>query len=253
MKGRILVADDDASVLKMTKLRLEHEGYEVVAAGDGEEVLRVVSANGPIDLILLDLRMPKLDGLQVCQRLKADPETSPIPIMLFTASEGFLERVADLCIELGAADWIKKPFRSQELLEKIRKILKKTGQQTDESRRTRILVVDDDRAIHEIFAQALSPAGFEVVAVESGKEAIAAVQSASYAVAFLDIVMPGMDGLEVLKALLAAQPQLRVVMMTGQAVEDMCSLALHFGAVDCLYKPFEDTNHILQVVQRFSK
>jgi CheY-like chemotaxis protein len=246
------LADDDSSILKMTKLRLEHEGYEVVVAHDGEDALRQIAANNAIDLILLDLKMPKLNGLEVCQRLKAQPETAAIPIILFTASETFMEQLTDRCIELGAADWIKKPFRSPELLARIRKAIDAQGpmSRVTMGRQRRILVVDDDQRIHEFFSQAIPNTDYEVVAVGSGQEAVAAVNAAPFDLAFVDIIMPGMDGLETLKALRAQRPHLPVIMMTGYEVQDIVNLALHFGAIDCLYKPFVDVDKILSALEQ---
>ena len=120
---RILIGEDDPNVLKMTKFRLEHEGYDVVAAADGEAVLTQASHQGPVHLILLDIKMPKLNGYEVCRRLKRQASTSTIPIIVFSASESELQRLADRCIEAGATDWIKKPFRTKDLLEKIHRAL----------------------------------------------------------------------------------------------------------------------------------
>lgn len=122
-KPRILLAEDEAAVLKMTKLRLEHEGFEVMTATDGEQVLRALDGGAAVALILMDVRMPKLDGLEVCRQLKAKAATAKIPIILFTGSTSYWQHLADRCIELGVADWLKKPFRSQELLDKIRRAL----------------------------------------------------------------------------------------------------------------------------------
>jgi len=122
-KKKILLAEDDVAIVKMTKRRLEHEGYEVVTALDGEEALERATTDGAVDLILLDIKMPKLSGYDICKRLKANRKTAGIPIIIFTATEAYLKRIADLCIELGTQDWIRKPFDSKELLEKIRKVL----------------------------------------------------------------------------------------------------------------------------------
>ena len=122
-KKRILIAEDDPSILKMTKLRLEHEGYAVVSAQNGEEALRQATTKYQVDLILLDIKLPKLDGYTVCRRLKCQSQTERIPVIVFSASENELERLADRCIEVGAADWIKKPFRTKDLLEKIHRVL----------------------------------------------------------------------------------------------------------------------------------
>ena len=124
-KLRILLAEDDAGVRKMVTIRLTFEGFEVVQSADGEEALQQVAAAGGVDLILLDIKMPKLDGFQVCERLKAAPATAKIPIIVFTASSIHWQQLTDRCIELGVTDYLRKPFRSQELLERVRKALKR--------------------------------------------------------------------------------------------------------------------------------
>ena len=126
MGKRILIGEDDVSILKMTKARLEHEGFEVLTAEDGECVLQQVGAHVPacpIHLILLDVKMPKMNGYTVCQQLKGQAETAGIPVIIFSASETHVQRLADRCIEIGATDWIKKPFRTTELMSKIRRAL----------------------------------------------------------------------------------------------------------------------------------
>ena len=122
-KKRILIAEDEPNILKATRLRLEHEGYTVISAVDGEEALQQAESALPIHLILLDVKMPKLDGYEVCQRLKRNPVTAHVPIIVFTASETQSKRIADRCIELGASDWVKKPFQTKELLAKIQRAL----------------------------------------------------------------------------------------------------------------------------------
>ncbi len=125
---RILIAEDDPSVRKVTTVRLEHEGYEVVAVCDGEEALREMETHLPIHLVLLDVKMPKLNGYQVCRRLKDNPVTKHIPIIVFSASKSHMTQLADQCIEVGANDWIRKPFKTQDLLEKIRYALEQGGE-----------------------------------------------------------------------------------------------------------------------------
>ena len=123
----ILLADDEPSVVKLTKFRLEHEGYDVVVATDGEETLRQAESAGRIDLVLLDVWMPKLNGYDVCRALKRHAATAHIPVIVFTASEAELQYLGDQCIEAGASDWIKKPFQAKELLQKVRRALKEEG------------------------------------------------------------------------------------------------------------------------------
>ena len=122
MKKRILVGEDNSDISKVTRVRLEYEGYDVDVAEDGEEVLRR-TAGGLFDLILLDIKMPKMNGYDVCRHLKTAPATAAIPVIIFTASEAYWSRLGDRCIEVGASDWIKKPFRTKELMAKIHKVL----------------------------------------------------------------------------------------------------------------------------------
>lgn len=118
-KNRILLADDEPSFLQVTKTRLEAMGFEVETASDGEEVLKKIqTSGGSIDLILLDLKMPKLDGFEILSRLKEPGSpTKKIPVVVFTA---YSEQLQDRCQELGIKDLLRKPFRTAELVEKIR-------------------------------------------------------------------------------------------------------------------------------------
>jgi CheY-like chemotaxis protein len=125
-KRRILIGDDEPNVLKVTKTRLEHEGYEVVTAADGEEVLEQAVA-GKIHLILLDVKMPKLNGLDVCRALKREERTAGIPVIVYSGSVGEFQILADRCMDLGAAGWLSKPFTTAELLGMIRRALNEEG------------------------------------------------------------------------------------------------------------------------------
>ena len=123
VKKRILLVDDEPSVLKVTKARLEHEGYEVLVAVDGKAALQRAAEELPIHVVLLDIMLPKLNGYEVCRALKRQPATSHIPVIVFTGSESQIQQLGDRCIEVGATDWIKKPFTSAELMAKIHRAL----------------------------------------------------------------------------------------------------------------------------------
>lgn len=126
-KKRILLGDDEVHICKLTKARLEHEGYEVVTAMDGEEVLRKANENLPIHCFILDVWMPKLNGYELCRILKNDAKTASVPVIMFTASEAEHKNLADRCIEAGAAGWIRKPFRAKELIRMIEDAMLKGG------------------------------------------------------------------------------------------------------------------------------
>jgi CheY-like chemotaxis protein len=115
----ILLADDEADVALVARTRLEVNGFEVETAEDGAEALVRFRVRRP-DLLLLDLRMPKMDGYQVCQVLKSDPGTSDVPIIIFSASSSQSRELERKCMELGADDYIRKPYSAEELITKVR-------------------------------------------------------------------------------------------------------------------------------------
>jgi DNA-binding response OmpR family regulator len=115
----ILLVDDEDAVQKLLTYPLEHEGFRVLQARDGEEALRRFEAEH-VDLVVLDLMLPKLDGLEVCRRLRAQ---STVPIVMLTARDDELDKVVGL--ELGADDYITKPFSIREFRSRIRALLRR--------------------------------------------------------------------------------------------------------------------------------
>jgi putative two-component system response regulator len=120
-QARILVVDDDALIRQILTDHLMEAGYLVSAAQDGEEALAKVARESP-DLILLDVLMPKLDGFEVCRRLKSDEQTILIPVVMITILTATQERIRG--IEVGADDFLSKPFNPQELMTRVRSLLK---------------------------------------------------------------------------------------------------------------------------------
>jgi len=115
----ILLVDDEESVRKVLTFPLERDGFRVVQAADGEEALLRFGESGP-DLVVLDIMLPKLDGLEVCKRLRA---TSQVPIIMLTARDDELDKVIGL--ELGADDYITKPFSIREFRSRVRALLRR--------------------------------------------------------------------------------------------------------------------------------
>ena len=115
----ILLVDDEDSIQKLLTYPLEHEGFRVVPARDGEEALRRFGEE-QIDLVVLDLMLPKVDGLEVCKRLRAQ---STVPIIMLTARDDELDKVVGL--ELGADDYITKPFSIREFRSRVRALLRR--------------------------------------------------------------------------------------------------------------------------------
>ncbi len=121
MSKKILIVDDEPDTVELAKMVLSYEGYDTAIAYDGEEALEKIRHEIP-DLVLLDIKMPKKDGLEVCRELKQDPEYKHIPILMFTAKAH--NRDLELGWEAGADDYITKPFSGVALLERIRTHLK---------------------------------------------------------------------------------------------------------------------------------
>jgi DNA-binding response OmpR family regulator len=116
----VLVADDDPDILSLVTLRLERSGYDVVSAGDGEQALERARTRAP-DLALLDVMMPKLDGYEVTARLRQEEATRHLPVILLTArvQESDIARG----VEAGADDYVKKPFSTHELRDRVQAVL----------------------------------------------------------------------------------------------------------------------------------
>ena len=119
----ILVIDDEKDLIKLIDLHLSKEGYLVIGAKNGIEGLDIALKHKP-DLILLDIMMPKLDGLEVCKRLKSATETSRIPVVMLTAKAQETDKVIGL--ELGADDYITKPFSPRELVARVKAVLRRS-------------------------------------------------------------------------------------------------------------------------------
>jgi two-component system alkaline phosphatase synthesis response regulator PhoP len=121
-KERILVVEDDDDILQLLKYNLEKEGYPVTGVISGEEAWKALKSSVP-DLILLDLMLPGVDGLEVCRILKREAQTSQIPIIMLTAKGEEVDIVTGL--ELGADDYITKPFSPRVLLARVRTVLRR--------------------------------------------------------------------------------------------------------------------------------
>jgi len=119
---RILLVDDEPLILKGLRFTLEQEGYEIITAADGEEALKIFFEQ-PVDLVLLDVMLPKLDGIQVCQRIR---ESSNVPILMLTAKGEDMDKI--LGLEYGADDYMTKPFNILEVKARIKTVLRRAAQ-----------------------------------------------------------------------------------------------------------------------------
>ncbi len=145
----VLVIDDEESIVDLIKLGLKYEGFEVVAASDGEEGIAAAQRTNPI-FIILDWMLPDMDGLEVCRRLRSNPTTHDIPILLLTAKGEVGSRVEGL--NTGADDYLTKPFSFEELVARIRAILRRLNHSAT-AENSKVLTVGDielNMSTHEV-------------------------------------------------------------------------------------------------------
>lgn len=119
--GKILIVDDDLNICELLRLYIAKEGYNVITANDGEQAVEAFNQEQP-DLVLLDVMMPKMDGWQVCREIR---KTSDCPIIMLTAKSEVFDKI--LGLELGADDYIIKPFEAKEVIARIRAVLRRTN------------------------------------------------------------------------------------------------------------------------------
>jgi DNA-binding response OmpR family regulator len=141
-KAKILVVDDEPDTIELISFNLQSAGYDVITAADGAEALRKARRHTP-DAVVLDLMLPELDGLEVCKVLRRDPATEKIPILMLTAKAAEMDRIVGL--ELGANDYLTKPFSPRELVLRVRNLLKRPEEEEQDRFQFEELFIDIPR------------------------------------------------------------------------------------------------------------
>ncbi len=261
-----LIVDDDAPSRDLLEGILEGADYKLEQADRGAEAL-IRAARTPPDLILLDLMMPGMSGFEVCRRLKEDPATASVPVIVVTGLGQVTNKEAALAS--GADDFVRKPIDRDDLLTRVQAMLKvrRIRRELDRSlaylqeleaaryaqRRQaldhlvstepstplqgpQILLVDDEVLTRNLYGDLLREHGFQVTAAGSGAEALDQFRYHPIEAVILDIMMPGMSGLEVLERLHAEDPELPIIMLTADTRSQHVISALKLGAFDFLVK-----------------
>jgi two-component system phosphate regulon response regulator PhoB len=127
MKPKILVVDDEPDVIELVRFNLQNAGFDVMAAESGNEAL-LKARNGSPDAMILDLMLPEIDGLEVCKLLRRDAATARLPIIMLTSKAGEVDRI--LGLELGADDYLTKPFSPRELVLRVKKLLQRSREES---------------------------------------------------------------------------------------------------------------------------
>ena len=164
MNPKILVAEDESDILNLISLNLKSSGYDVIGAEDGQSALELARFKNPA-LIILDLMLPRLSGLEVCKLLKADSATAGIPVIMLTAKAEEIDRIVGL--ELGADDYVTKPFSPRELVLRVKSILRRNQKHGDTSGPLQSGAIQIDPERHEVRAKGklveLTPTEFKLL------------------------------------------------------------------------------------------
>jgi CheY-like chemotaxis protein len=222
---RVLVIDDEETVRDLMRRFLGREGFEVVTARDGAEGLALARDLRPM-LITLDVLMPGLDGWSVLENLKADPDLADIPVVMLTILDEKNKGFA-----LGATDFLTKPVDR----ERLRSVIARYGGQKAERR---ALVVDDDPDTRVWLRRMLREEGWTVLEAANGREALARLANLAPDLMLLDLIMPEMDGFELIEELRHDEVwhRLPVIVVTAAELSDEDHERLNGSVLKVLHK-----------------
>ena len=236
----VLVIDDDDSVRRVTTHFLSRQGFAVTTARGGREGLRLARELQPA-AITLDIMMPDLDGWTVLAAIKGDPATAGIPVVLMTIVDE-----KNRGYSLGAADYMVKPVDWSGLAGALRSICKSAGRN--------VLIVDDDDTLRAGLRRALHDEGWQVTEAENGRVALARLAGARPDVIVVDLMMPEMDGFELLDALRSDHGwrEIPVLVLTAKDLTDEDRARLNVGIERILQKrdPHEMLREVRDVLER---
>jgi two-component system, cell cycle response regulator len=274
MTARVLVVDDILSNVKLLEAKLTAEYFEVVSAFNGLECLAKIDQAAP-DIVLLDVMMPGMDGFEVCRRIKNNPKTAHIPVVMVTALDQPSDRVAGL--DAGADDFLTKPVDDAALFARVRSLVRlkmmtdelrmreTTGQSMglidpattlmDASPTGRILIIEDRPESVAWFAGALQPGGHEVASVDTFEEALVRVRGGDYDLIVVSLGMRGFDGLRLCSQLRSLPEGRNVPILVVVTDGDRRKLnqALEMGVNDYLTRPVDKNELVARVRTQLRK
>lgn len=270
MSARILVVDDILPNVKLLEAKLTSEYYDVLTASSGEEALKSVTENKP-DIVLLDVMMPGMDGIEVCRRIKSNPDTAHIPVVMVTALTDSQDRVRGL--ESGADDFLSKPVNDTALMARVRSLVR-LKMTIDEWRarnatatqlgvadnpvsvmdepvdHANILVIEDRGFEVDKIHQSLQRDGHTIVVTNNGIEAIQAAQKQDFDLLIVSLNLAQADGLRLTSHLKSNERtrSLPIVMIGEDGDIQRIVHGLEMGANDYLLRPV-DRNELLARVR----
>lgn len=243
----LLIVDDNTVSRELTSRYLGKKGYNISTAKNGDEALAINDIER-FDLILLDVYMPDLDGIEVLKKLKKKLHTKNIPIVIYTSStESSHKRMAN---ELDVDDYLLKSDSLSSVRDRILKVLKNRrifGQEEPEQKLVtpiediRLLVVDDDEMSRNLLENRITKLGYENIdTADSGNQAYELMKSHDYDLVFLDVIMPDLDGIGLLKKIRSDEEleSTSVIMVSSSSDQDIISKCKDLGASNYVIKPF---------------
>jgi DNA-binding NtrC family response regulator len=243
---KILIVDDEPSIRDYLEEVFREMGHEVASVSDGYDAIDYVREHD-VNLAYVDVKMPGIDGFETFRRLREiDPKIGGVMI-----SGNAVEKMMDTSIQSGVYVCLKKPMSIAKLeeinkaYENIRTPLefvhkKKQGVTEEEIAAAKILIADDEEGIRKIIQEVLFESGFSNIdVVKDGQEAIDSFNQKKHDTVILDIKMPNVQGVDVLRHVKALSPDSEVIIISGAADKDSAIAAVKLGAFDYIEKPFE--------------
>ncbi|MFY9457443.1 MAG: response regulator [Candidatus Spechtbacterales bacterium] len=243
---KILIIEDEKALLSMLSDKLMREGYDVVSAEDGEAGIQKAKEEKP-DLILLDIIMPKMSGIEVLEIMRADKTLSAIPVIIISNSGQQVE--IKRAKALGARDYlVKAEFDPQEVIEKVRALFGSSKNSDDGST---VLVVEDDQFLRDLIVKKLEEEGLKTSQAIDGEEGLRLIRENKPDIVLLDLILPGIDGFEVLKQAKAdpAVSEIPIVILSNLGQRDDIDRGIELGAKDYLIKAHFTPGEIVQKVK----
>lgn len=256
---KILIIEDEKILGEIINKKLSLEGYSVTLAADGQQGVDMAMKNIP-DLILLDLMMPKMNGFEVIETLKNYDATKGIPIIVISNSgqQTEIERV----VSIGIKDYIiKAQFSPDDVIEKVKKYLNeeyeegKGVQKTTIHKNIKILLAEDDQFLSSLVAQRLSKEGYKVINATDGASVIKIFEENTPDLVLMDIIMPEMNGMEVLKNIKSQDKYKNtiVIIFSNLGQDHEIEEAMKAGADDFLVKVNFTLKEVVEKIQSHLK
>ncbi|MCR4316704.1 MAG: response regulator [Planctomycetes bacterium] len=217
----VLVVDDSRAILDALRTILDYEGCDVIEAENAEDGIQLAKDRAP-SIVFLDIMLKGIDGIACLQKLKKIPETREIPVMMLTAV--VKKETIVTCIKNGAADYIIKPFDVSTIRKKLDRFLPVDRYDFEEEPtegKGRILIVDDESNIREIFSRALEDAGYLTDVAADGVEGFRKVRDSHFDLVVCDLVMPGWKGDEVIESLTLSHVKTKIIIVSGFVSEEV--------------------------------